>query len=193
MKSGSQSQRNIWPYLNRDELLHSQVSWGSWRVIHLNPILPQIEDRLFSWSCVSGIHKHTHTHKHQSLVRPHEQTQSVNKLWPDMPQKAWIHSSANTHIHTVTLGSGVSFEAKSHWSSPISLPLLSLFHSLSHFISSSCLHTTDLSTSSFALHFSSHLLPSRSCLKSAAGASEATEITAISPSLCLSCPYILHF
>ncbi len=70
---------------------------------------------------------------------------------------------------------------------------LSLFHSLSHFISSSRLHTTDLSTSSFAPHFSSHFLPSRSCLKSAAGAFEAREITAISPFLCLFCSYILHF
>jgi len=188
--SSSLSQRNhIWLYLNRDELLHSQVLWGRWRVIHLNQTSPQ--DCIFSWPCVSAKQRHTHTHTH-SLIRPHEQTQSVNKLWPDMPQKAWIHSSTNTQMHTDTLGSGVSFEAKSHWSSPISSPLVSLFHSLSHFISSSRLHTTDLSTSSFALHFS-HLLPSRSCLKSAAGASEATEITAISPSLCLSCSNVLHF
>lgn len=170
---------------------YGKVCWGRRRVIHLNSTASKWRLSFHIVTCICPCPCPPHTH--QSLVRPHEQTQSVNKLWPDTPQKAWIHSSTNTHIHSVTLGSGVSFEAKSHWSSPISPPLLSLFHSLSHFISSSRLHTTDLSTSSFAPHFSSHFLPSRSCLKSAAGAFEAREITAISPSLCLSCSYILQF
>ncbi len=70
-------------------------------------------------------HVYLHNHTHRALL-DHMSKHSLLTSFDQTCLKRLEYTHPQTQIHSVTLGSGVSFEAKSHWSSPISPPLLSL-------------------------------------------------------------------